>query len=497
MEKKTISVRRWAAVGALTAAVMAGVMVGSLAPAKASSRLVPIAVAADTVRPAGPMGKISLETGFAPVVKRAVPAVVSVSSSKMVRTQAPDSGFFSDPFFRQFFGNAPMQPQRQREHSLGSGVIISPDGYILTNNHVVDGATDIKVTLEDRRELPAKVVGRDAKTDIAVLKIAATGLPVLPFGDSSKMEPGDFVLAIGSPFGLSHTVTMGIVSATGRGGLDIEDYEDFIQTDAAINPGNSGGALINAEGELVGINTAILAGGQNGGNEGIGFAIPINMARQVADQILRNGKVVRGYLGAWIQQVTPAIAKSFGLPEARGALVGDVTPDGPGAKAGLKQGDIVLALNGKPINESRELRLQIAMSAPGTKVELQVFRNGKRIEIPVTLGELPSKGGNESAEAGSVGNALSGVRVEELTPDVAHELQVPPGTRGVVVTSVAQASPARDAGLRRGDIIQQVNRQPVFSVTEFNRLVRAAGKQPVLLLVNRGGNAMYVVVQPE
>jgi serine protease Do len=491
MAQGRLQVPRWAAAIAIAAAVAAGAMAGSLVAAKAGTRTIPVFMAAQTSHAAE---RVSFAEGFEPVVSRALPAVVSVSSSKVVR--APESPFFSDPFFRQFFGGQFQAPRKQLEHSLGSGVIMSPDGYILTNNHVVDGASDIKVTLSDKRELVAKVIGTDSKTDIAVLKVDATGLPVLPFGDSSLMRPGNFVLAIGSPFGLSHTVTMGIVSATGRGGLDIEDYEDFIQTDASINPGNSGGALINEQGQLVGINTAILAGSQSGGNEGIGFAIPINMARQVADQILKNGKVVRGYLGAWIQEVTPAIAKSFGLKEARGALIGDLSPDGPGAKAGLHQGDVILAIDGKPVEESRELRLQIAMTKPGTVVRLKVFRNGSTTEVPVTLGELPSKPESQGGAESGPSAALQGVTVQNLTPDIAHQLQLPYGTKGVVISGVSDDSPARDAGLQRGDVIQQVNRQPVNNVAEFNRAVRAAGKEPVLLLVNRGGTTLYVVVQP-
>jgi serine protease Do len=453
--------------------------------------------ASQAADPAQPPERVSFENGFAPVVKRALPAVVSVSSSKIVRT--PDNSIFSDPFFRQFFGNQSQTPRKQWEHSLGSGVIVSPEGYILTNNHVVDGATDVRVTLSDRREFTAHIVGRDPHTDIAVLKIGVANLPVLPFGDSSTMSPGDFVLAIGNPYGLTHTVTMGIVSATGRGGLDIEDYEDFIQTDAAINPGNSGGALINVKGQLIGINTAILAQGGDGGeggNQGIGFAIPINMAREVMDQILKTGKVVRGYLGVYVQNVTPAIAQAFGLPEVRGALIGDVTPDTPASRAGLQKGDVILAVNGKPVTESSLLRLQISMTKPGTVDHFTVFRNGKQIEIPVTLGELPGKPGSTGAQAGPSSSALQGITVDELTPDVLNALKLPVGTKGVVIAHVGSASRAEEAGLKRGDVIQEVNHQPVDSVTEFQAAARAADGKPVLLLVNRGGHTLFIVVQP-
>jgi serine protease Do len=499
MEKQSIHIGRW--IFALVAVAIAGGMAGSLTTAKTgrspfgAARTVPIFMAMNT---GSPSGQVSFEDGFVPVVKRTLPAVVSVSSSKIVRSTegGPSSPFFSDPFFRQFFGQ-PQVPREQREHSLGSGVIFSPEGYILTNNHVVDGATDVKVSLSDKRELPARIVGRDSKTDIAVLKVDAKDLPVLAFGDSSKMEPGDFVLAIGNPFGLSHTVTMGIVSATGRGGLDIEDYEDFIQTDAAINPGNSGGALINVQGQLVGINTAILSGNEGGGNQGIGFAIPVNMARQVMDQILKNGRVIRGYLGASIQGVSPAMAKAFGLSTAQGALVGDVVPGGPAAKAGIMRGDIIVAMNGEPVTEMPALRLRIAMTKPGTLVQLKVFRNGSEREIPVTLGELPSKPETQASESAGAGAALQGVSVDHLTPEIARELKLPAGTKGVVVSRVGQTSRAMEAGLRRGDVIQEVNHKPVASVSEFENAVRQAGKQPLLLLVNRGGTTLFIVVQPQ
>ncbi len=291
---------------------------------------------------------------FAPVVKKVLPAVVKISSSKVVKTPA---AFFNgqgqmDPFFRQFFGDENGGrfniPQQQREEGVGSGVIVSPEGYVLTNNHVVDGATDVQVTLADKREFKARVVGRDPKTDIAVLKIDGENLPTITIGDSSKLQVGDYVLAIGNPFGVGQTVTMGIVSATGRGGLGIEDYEDFIQTDASINPGNSGGALVNDRGELIGINTAIISHG-SGGNQGIGFAVPVNLARQVTDQILKNGKVTRAYLGITPQDVTPAIAKAFDAKGQQGALIGDVSPNSPAQRAGLERGDIILDVNGKPV----------------------------------------------------------------------------------------------------------------------------------------------------
>jgi serine protease Do len=433
--------------------------------------------------------------GFGPILKPALPAVVNISSSRVVKT--PSQPFFNDPFFGPFFGNqGPQPPREQRQRGLGSGVIVSPDGYILTNNHVVDQATEIKVVLPDKREYKGQVVGTDPKSDIAIVKISATGLPTLTLGDSSKIQVGDYALAIGDPFGIGETATMGIVSATGRGNLDIEDYEDFIQTDASINPGNSGGALINARSELIGVNTAILAG-NGGGNQGIGFAVPINMARFVMDQILKHGKVVRGYLGVGIQEVTPDLAKTFNVPPEKGALVSDVSPDGPAAKAGVKKGDVIEELNGRPVTGPNDLKLQIASMAPGSVARLKVSRDGKLLDIPVALGELPEKSGKIAPGEAEADTPMKGVEVDELTPTIRSELGLRPDVKGVVVTEVASGSPAADAGLQRADVIQEVNRQPVNSVSDYQRLIRQVGKQPVVLLINRRGSSAYISVQPQ
>ena len=333
---------------------------------------------------------------FAPAVKKTLPAVVNISSSRVVRTPAGRE-MPMDPFFRQFFGDEFGRqfrvPRERREQSLGSGVIVSPNGYILTNNHVVNGATEIQVTLSDKREFKARVVGTDAKTDIAVLRIDAADLPALTIGDSSKIQVGDFALAIGDPFGVGETVTMGIISATGRGNLGIEDYEDFIQTDAPINPGNSGGALINDRGELIGINTAILSH-ESGGNQGIGFAIPVNLARQVMNQILEHGKVTRAYLGISMQELRPAMAKALGDPQLHGALVGDVTANSPAQKAGIQRGDIVLEVNGTPVSDTNQLRNAVSMMSPGSVVKLKVFRRGSERELSAVLAELPDSDSN-------------------------------------------------------------------------------------------------------
>jgi Do/DeqQ family serine protease len=337
----------------------------------------------------------ALTTSFAPVVKNAQPAVVSIASTKVVKISGDEGAtpFFDDPMFRRFFGDGPQdrfgKPREQREHGLGSGVIVSPDGYILTNNHVIEGANEINVYASDKREMKARVIGADPKTDIAVVKVEGKNMPTLPFADSSQAQVGDIALAIGNPFGIGQTVTMGIISATGRGDLGIEDYEDFIQTDAAINPGNSGGALINASGQLIGVNTAILSGA--GGNQGVGFAVPSNLARAVMNQLLRNGKVVRGYLGVMIQPVTPEIAKALNLPDARGALVSEVTAGAPAAKAGMAPGDCIVELNGQRVDDSRELRLKTGELAPGSNVKLKLIRDGNPREVSITLGELPKE----------------------------------------------------------------------------------------------------------
>jgi serine protease Do len=451
-----------------------------------------------------PRSEETARRGYSAVVKKVVPAVVNISSSRVVKNdmsgfQGPDSqGQGMDPFFRQFFGeNGPgfNVPKERREKSLGSGVIISPEGYILTNNHVVDHATDITVTLHDKRELKAKVIGTDPRTDVAVLKIEGSNFPSLMLGNSSQVEVGDVVLAIGDPFGVGQTVTSGIVSATGRSGLGIEDVEDFIQTDAPINPGNSGGALVDDEGHLIGINTAILSG-NSGGNQGIGFAVPINLARHDMDQILEHGKVERGYLGILPENVTPALAKAFNTSNSSGALVGDVTPNSPAAKAGLQKGDIVTAVNGQPVTDANQLRLMIGEMSPNATANLSVQRNGKTEAVAVTLGEFPSTEQRASNNAGEQENAaLEGVQVETLTPDTAQELKLSAQTKGVVVDQVSPESKAADSGLQRGDVIQQVNHKPVTNTNDFKQAVTSTTKDaPVLLLVNRQGNTLFLAV---
>jgi len=433
---------------------------------------------------------------YAPVLKSVLPAVVNISSSKVVRAQS-ESPEEMMPFFRQFFGgedgqgnSALPQPRDHREKSLGSGVVVSPEGYILTNNHVVDGATDVRVTLSDKREFKGRVVGTDPKTDIAVLKIEAGNLFPITIGDSAKAEVGDTVLAIGDPFGVGETVTKGIVSATGRGNLGIEDYEDFIQTDAPINPGNSGGALINDRGELIGINTAIITHG-SGGNQGIGFAVPSNLARTVMEEILKNGRVTRAYLGIYPQDVTAAMAKAFGAKNPGGVLVGDVSPNSPAQAAGLQRGDIILEVNGKPMTDSNQLRMTISMMQPGSEAKLKVVHDGSQRELTIKLHELPTEQAENNQETGDQQRTSAGIEVANLTPDTAQQLNLPPTTTGVVVKRVNPSSPLADSGLREGDVIQEVNHQPVKNVSDFYNAMNKDAGNP-LLLVNRGGRTLFI-----
>ena len=390
----------------------------------------------------------------------------------------------------------PATPQTEREYSLGSGVIVNPNGYLLTNNHVISGASDIEVFTQDKKKFKAKLVGTDPRTDIAVLKIDATQLPSLTLGDSSKLKVGDLVFAIGDPFSVGETATMGIVSATGRS-LDgaIEHYEDFIQTDAAINPGNSGGALLDLHGDLIGINTAIVTGG-SGGNQGVGFAIPIDMARNVMEQIVDHGKVIRGHLGVSVQAVNADMAKAFGLNQGGGALVAEVTPGSPAAKAGIERGDIILDLNGQAVNTPEDLSVHIAELAPGTVVHLKFSRNGQARDVDVTLDQLSeTTSASNTSETGT--KALQGVEVQNLTPAIAHDLGISAGTPGVVVNSVDPSSAAAAADIERGDVIQELNRKPVRNVAEYNAALSGNHDQSVLLLVKRGATTRYVVIESQ
>ncbi len=450
---------------------------------------------------------------FAPVAKKILPSVVNIYSTMTVRERA--NPLLNDPFLRRFFGDqfGDQQPQAHKAQSLGSGIIVSPDGYILTANHVVEGADSVKVSLSSgEKEFDAKVVGTDPPTDVAVLKIThKTPLPAIALGDSDKLEVGDIVLAVGNPFGVGETMTMGIVSALGRGGFEIAGYENFIQTDAAINPGNSGGALVDAEGRLVGLNTAIVS--RSGGFMGVGFAVPINMARYVMDRLVTTGKVTRGYLGINIQPLTPQLAKQFNLPdESSGVLVGGVVPTSAAAKAGVQAGDVIIELNGKKVTDPRALQLLVAQNAPGSRINLRVLRSeaGRKPAeqaLTATLAELP-----QDMLAGTSRNrpndqqqqnmdALDGVEVTDIDAAARRELNIPRTVQGALVVNVAPDSAAAEAGLRQGDVLVEINRQAIRNADEAVSLSeKVKGDDQVLLRVwSRGpggqGGTRFVVVE--
>jgi serine protease Do len=446
---------------------------------------------------------------FASVVKKVGPSVVTIHSTRTSQMDPRRNPLLNDPFFRRFFGGEEEEngesrrgrPRQRQERGMGSGVIVSSDGYILSNNHVVEEADEVTVGfVEGGPRLKAKVVGTDPQTDISVLKVAGTNLPALTITDSSNLQVGDLVLAVGNPFGVGQTVTMGIVSAVGRGGFGIVDYEDFIQTDASINPGNSGGPLVDAQGRLVGINTAILSGA--GGNIGIGFSVPINMARSVMERIIEHGKVVRGFLGVRIQEVTPELAKEFNLPAQTGALIGDVTPNSPAARAGLQAGDVITEFNGRKVTDSRNLRLMVAQTAPTTQVSLKLLREGKERALSATLAELPTEelASAEPRQRPSGGRAmqgLSGLEVTDLDARFRRQFDIPSDMRGVIVTSIDPDSGAYEAGLKPGDVIIEVNRQKVGNTRELTQAIQKAKGGRLLLRVWSQGGGRFVVIEPE
>ena len=422
------------------------------------------------------------------------PSVVNISTTSTVTMQEnPLGDFFNDPLFKRFFGDGsdhPSTPRKHKSSSLGSGVIVSNDGYVLTNYHVIKDAEEIKVILYDKREFTGKVIGSDPQTDIAVVKVDAKDLPAIRMGDSHKLKAGDVVIAIGNPFGLNQTVTMGIVSAVGRANIGISDYEDYIQTDAAINPGNSGGALVNANGELVGINSAIFS--TSGGYMGVGFAIPSDMANSVVQSILKHGKVIRGWLGVTIQNLTPELSKSFGLKEEKGALVTDVIKDGPAGKAGVKRGDLIVEFEGKLVDDSTGLRNMVAGIAPGKEVQLKVIRHGKKETLSLPIGELPAKMMAKNIE---LNNVLKGVQVQQLTPDLRAGMNIPANVEGVLVTDISEDSPSYGM-MSKNDVIEEVDRKPVKGLKDYEEIVaKIRPSDTVLLLLYRNGGYIYITVK--
>ena len=432
--------------------------------------------------------------------KAVTPAIVAIQSTQVTKVQ--QSQFMNDPFFRQFFGNIfPQVPREQRERALGSGVIVSPEGYIVTNNHVVAKATEIEVTLSDKRTFKGKVVGADPSTDVAVIKIDGSNLPTVPFGNSDQLKVGDTVMAFGNPFGQYFTVTRGSVSALGRTAGGIEELQNFIQTDAAINPGNSGGALVNIHGQVVGINTAILSGnsgpGGEGGSVGIGFAIPSNMAQHVMEDLIKTGKVNRGYLGVQITDLSEDLAKQFKVPDTTGALAEDITAGGPADKAGLKNGDVVRKLNGQIISDASQLTLQVTNLSPATVATLDILRDGQPMTLKVTLGERPTNISSSRPGGGGVQQGtLRGIEVQNLTASIRDQLGLPANVTGVVISQLDPDSPAAQYGLQEGDVIESINRQPVRNVGDFNHLAGRA-KGQTLLRINRQGNGVFVVISAD
>ncbi len=465
----------------------------------------------DTPVPRDVVGKTT--TSFAPIVKQVAQSVVQVdvsTKSKEIRMPAQQMTP-GDDMLRQFFGNQfgnPSGPGPQertfhtpRQQGTGSGVIVSKDGYIITNNHVVENADTIKVKLNDGREFTGTVVGRDPRSDIAVIKIKATDLPFVTIADSDKIEVGDLCLAIGNPFGIGQTVTMGIISALGRDNVAVGDmadkyhYENFIQTDAAINPGNSGGALVDTEGRLIGINTAILS--RTGGYEGIGFAVPVNTARNVMESLIAKGRVDRGYMGVAIQDINPALAEQFNLlPDQHGALVSEIMPGSPAEKAGFKSGDVVIEFNNKPVAGSNGLRNAVADTAPGSSIPVKVLRDGREQTVQLTVKEQPgsedmAKTGNDKAGSS---DSLNGVTVSDLDSQAVQQMNLPKELKGAVVTDVDQDSAAYDAGLRPGSVIQEINHKPVQSADDAVKLTENLKSRKILLKVWSEGGSHYVVV---
>ncbi len=446
---------------------------------------------------------------FAAVVKQAGPAVVHVRVEKSVRPKRGQQGhgtnpydFFNDPFFERFFGpqfkhpKTPRQQPRQfKQQGAGSGFIISSKGHILTNNHVVADADKITVRLDDEREFEAEIIGTDPQSDVALIKIDGKKLPTLPLGNSDKLEVGEWVIAIGSPFELNQTVTVGVVSAKGRNRMGINDYENFIQTDAAINPGNSGGPLLNIHGEAIGINTAIFS--RSGGYMGIGFAIPINMAKNIEKQLKQHGKVTRGWLGVMIQDVDKDLAKSFELESTQGVLISGVTEDSPAKQAGLLQGDVIIALDGKPLSDVAQLRNSIAMTTPESRLTLTIIRDGKEQKLLVTIGEQPSDFGSVAKRSEKSPLGAMGLALQDLSPELAEQFGYEQG-QGVLIADVDPDSPGGRVGLQAGQLIEEVNKSRIRNLKELNEVItKSKNPNQVLLRVRAGDYSQYIVLRAE
>jgi serine protease Do len=444
---------------------------------------------------------LSLDRAMETLAARVTPAVVNVAVTS--RTKATPAGMEQLPddlqrFFGPGFGRN-LRPEPQVEHGIGSGVLISPDGYIVTNNHVVDGAVEMRVTMSDRRVLPAKLIGADPLTDLAVIKVDGHDLPNVPWGDSKALHPGQTVLAFGNPMGLRFTVTRGIVSALNRPNPDPEDRRkpgEYIQTDAAINPGNSGGALVDARGELIGINTFLLS--STGSFSGMGFAIPTQIVKPTVDTLIREGKVSHGYMGIGITDVTPENAQFFHVPDSTGAVVDSVESSSPAAKAGLKVGDIIRAIDGQKVTGAGDLQVEVGQKQPGNTIKLEVLRDGKTTEVPVTLQAMGARNGEESASAAQ-GKPRWGLGLADLTPDIRQQIQAPADVKGAVVERVQPGSSADDAGLRSGDVILEVNRHPVQSAADVQQQLGSVpqGKDALVLVWSNGGSTFRVLHSPE
>jgi serine protease Do len=446
-----------------------------------------------------PSSQTDIKMSLSPLVKQTAPAVVNIYTKKVVE-QRQRTPFFNDPFFKQFFGDrfggAFGAPRQRVERSLGSGVIVSGNGTVVTNHHVIDGASEIRVVLHDNREFDADLVGSDERTDLAVLKLRGVDneLPAIPFGDSDAVEVGDLVLAIGNPFGVGQTVTSGIVSALARAGVTGQDYQSFIQTDAAINPGNSGGALVNMNGEMVGINTAIMS--RSGGSQGVGFSIPSNMASRIMGMLIEHGEVQRAWLGVIPVEVDQTMAEALGMDETRGVLMSEVRPDTPAEEAGLKEGDIVLEVDGNAVNSTSTLRNTISLAGVGSDVKLRVLRDGRGRDITVTLGKLPdvpTVAGAQNEERENE-EGIEGVTVRELNDRARTRLNIDEDVEGVIVTEVTRVSNAWNRGLRQGDIITEVAREEVKNLDDYAELVGRNPDRPVLLKILRGANVQLLAI---